>query len=139
MSGPLTDISDKSLRWAIRAPGKLLGTTERVLRLRRRITLRPHHRLTVVCLQLEPLLPGRSCRRAQCAFALLVCHLDGFAEMSDCLLEGGAAKRLVAGFSPPFDRGVGKARLGKVMRQHFRLGRYRVGKTVAQALGNTAM
>ena len=59
--------------------------------------------------------------------------------MGDRLLEGGAAQRLVAGLAPPFDGGVGHARLREMMRQRFRLGRRRIGEAVAQNLGDAAV
>ena len=59
--------------------------------------------------------------------------------MRDRFLEGGAAQRLVAGLAPPFDRGVGHARLREVMREHFRLGGGGVGEAVAQNLRDATM
>ena len=41
--------------------------------------------------------------------------------MGDRLLEGRAAKGLIAGLAPPFDREVVEASLGKMMGYDFRL------------------
>src|SRR4029077_6870547 len=52
--------------------------------------LGPHHRLGVVSLKFQPLTRrGNRWRSARCAFTSLVRHLDGLAEMRDCIVEGG--------------------------------------------------
>ena len=43
--------------------------------------------------------------------------------MGDRLLEGGAAKRLVARLAPPFDREIVEAGFGEMMGDDFRFGR----------------
>ena len=45
----------------------------------------------------------------------LVRHGDRLAEVSDRLLEGGAAQSLVAGLAPPFNRQIVDAGLGEMM------------------------
>ena len=66
--------------------------------------------------------------------ARLVRHRDRLAKMGDRLLEGRAAKRLVARLTPPFDRDIVEAGLGEMMGDRFGLG---VG--VAQRLGRAAV
>jgi hypothetical protein len=56
----------------------------------------------------------------------------------DRLLEGGAAKGLVAGFTPPFDRKIVEAGLGEVMGDDFRLGRRALG-LITQDFGGAAV
>ena len=48
-------------------------------------------------------------------------------------------QRPLSRFAPPFDRGLGQARLGEVMRQQLRLGRSGGGELVAQNLANAAV
>jgi hypothetical protein len=81
-------------------------------------------------------LPSRGAPRF---FRGLVRHLDRLAEMRDRFLEGGAAQRLVASLTPPFNGGIGQAGLSKVMRKHFGLRRRLVGEAVAQSLSDAAM
>jgi hypothetical protein len=86
-------------------------------------------RIAETGLQLRP----RAFRRSglRCGTRTLVSHLDSFAEMCNRLRKGGTAERLIAGLAPPFDRRIGKTGLGKMMGQHFRLGRHPVGKAIA--------
>ena len=83
--------------------GKLPSSKEGGLRFLRGEAPAPHYRLAKAGLQFEPSVSG-----SRCAFASLVRHLDGLAEMRDRLLEGRAAQRLVAGLAPPFDRVIGE-------------------------------
>ena len=50
-------------------------------------------------------------------------QFDRLAEMRGGLLERGAAERLVAGFSPPFDRRLVEPGLRQMVGDEFRLGR----------------
>jgi hypothetical protein len=59
--------------------------------------------------------------------------------MRDRLLKRGAAKRLVAGLAPPFDRRVGQPRLREMMRRRFRRRLGGRGEAVAEDLGDAAM
>ena len=52
----------------------------------------------------------------------LVRHRKRLAEMRDGLLEGGSAKRLVAGLAPPFDRQIVEPSPGEVMGDRLRFG-----------------
>ena len=61
-------------------------------------------------------------------------HCDRLAEMGDRLLEGGAAKGLVASLAPPFDREVVEVSLSEMMGDDFGLRRGALRLT-AQDLG----
>ena len=58
--------------------------------------------------------------------------------MGDRLLEGRAAKRLVAGLAPPFDREVVEAGFGEMVGDDFWLGLGALG-LVAQDFGGAAV
>ena len=58
--------------------------------------------------------------------------------MGDRLLERGAAQRLVAGLSPPFDREFVEAGLRKMVGDDFWLGRRALGG-IAQEFGGAAV
>ena len=77
-----------------------------------------------------PLVPSNKGQRLR--------HFDRLAEMGDRLLEGGAAQRLVARLSPPFDREIVEAGLSEMMRERFRLGRRALG-LVAQEFGGATV
>src|SRR5580704_3452730 len=53
--------------------------------------------------------------------------------MRDRLGEGGAAQRLVAGFAPPFDRELGLAAQGEMMRERLGLRRGRGQQNLGRA------
>ena len=62
-------------------------------------------------------------RRRASVSPALVRHGDRLAEMSDRLLEGGAAQGLIAGLAPPFNRQIVEAGLGEMMGDRFGFGR----------------
>ena len=136
-SGPLTVVSLKRVAGVALGCEEFPSAREGGQGLRRSITLTQNQRLPVVGLQLEPSARRNNPERRTLAHA--VRHLDRLAEMGDRLLKGGAAESLVAGLAPPFDRRIGEARLGKMMRQHLRLCGRLVGDAVPQSLRYAAM
>ena len=123
LQGPLAVARRETLGKVVGPGGKLRGAREGRFRFLGGEAFGPHHRLTVVGLQLEPpprrgsrIRPPR--RRARG----LVRHGDRLAEMGDRLLEGRAAQRLVARSSPPFDCRIVEPGLGEMMGDRLELG-----------------
>jgi hypothetical protein len=59
--------------------------------------------------------------------------------MRDRFGEGRAAERLIAGLAPIFDRRLGQAGFGEMMREYFRLRRRALRELIVQRLGGAAV
>ena len=129
---PLRIVDRISLGAGFGAGGKLASAPEGGFRLFGAEALRPHQRLTICGLKLDPpFVPGRIVldlvSRRSWICGRLLRHRDRCAEMGDRLLEGRAAQSVVARLAPPFDRLIVEASLREMIGDHFRLRRRALG------------
>ena len=128
-SGPQAIVGRQAFVRVLVAKRHLAGPCKGFGRFARPVAARGDQRVAVSDVQRAPL--ARFTHR-------LVGHGDRLAEMGDRLLEGRAAKGLIARPAPPFDGLVVETRFREMMGDDFRLGRGAV-RLIAQEFGCAAV